>query len=126
VPGSTVPDGQLPADKDQGGATRTRVPREPGSGGTPTPTASSSDVPARVGRFEVKRLLGEGMFGRVYEAYDPSLKRIVALKVTVSTESTLLISSCPIYLHNVPYVKRSGRKRAGKGSFQAAKSRKFP
>jgi serine/threonine protein kinase len=36
---------------------------------------------ARVGRFEVRRLVGEGAFGRVYEAYDPSLKRVVALKV---------------------------------------------
>src|SRR5687768_6354831 len=35
-------------------------------------------VPARVGRFEVRRLLGAGAFGRVYEAFDPVLQRAVA------------------------------------------------
>ncbi len=38
-------------------------------------------MPARLGRFEIRRLVGEGVFGRVYEAYDPQLKRSVALKV---------------------------------------------
>src|SRR5688500_17789682 len=38
-------------------------------------------VPARVGRFEVRRLLAPGAFGRVYEAFDPVLQRAVALKV---------------------------------------------
>jgi Protein kinase domain len=49
----------------------------PAPAATPTPTA----LPTHIGRFEIKRLVGEGMFGRVYEAYDPSLKRVVALKV---------------------------------------------
>ncbi len=34
-----------------------------------------------MGRFQIRRLLGEGAFGRVYEAYDPQLDRMVALKV---------------------------------------------
>lgn len=34
-----------------------------------------------LGRFEVKAVLGEGGFGRVYLAYDPYLDRLVALKV---------------------------------------------
>jgi serine/threonine protein kinase len=35
----------------------------------------------RVGRFEVRRFLGEGAYGRVYEGYDPQLDRAIALKV---------------------------------------------
>ena len=35
----------------------------------------------RLGRFELKELLGQGGFGRVYKAFDPQLKRFIALKV---------------------------------------------
>jgi WD40 repeat protein/tetratricopeptide (TPR) repeat protein len=38
-------------------------------------------VPASIGRFEVRARLGEGAFGTVYQAYDPHLDRLVALKV---------------------------------------------
>jgi WD40 repeat protein len=41
------------------------------------------------GRFELKELLGQGAFGRVYRAYDPQLDRSVALKVpTFGPEDT--------------------------------------
>jgi tRNA A-37 threonylcarbamoyl transferase component Bud32 len=43
------------------------------------PVAGSQ--PSRLGRFEITRYLGEGVFGRVYEAHDPLLRRTVALKV---------------------------------------------
>jgi serine/threonine protein kinase len=36
---------------------------------------------AKIGRFEMRRKLGEGAFGKVYEAYDPQLNRAVAIKV---------------------------------------------
>src|SRR5262245_7274031 len=35
----------------------------------------------QLGRFELLRLLGRGAFGTVYQARDPSLDRVVALKV---------------------------------------------
>lgn len=38
-------------------------------------------APLRVGRFEIRRELGEGAFGKVYQAYDGQLDRLVALKV---------------------------------------------
>ncbi len=34
-----------------------------------------------IGRYQIKRLLGEGTFGKVFEARDPQLDRIVAIKV---------------------------------------------
>jgi len=34
-----------------------------------------------LGRFELKEILGQGAFGRVFRAYDPQLDRMLALKV---------------------------------------------
>jgi hypothetical protein len=47
-------------------------------GDRPVPAA---DLPAQIGRFQVRARLGEGAFGTVYRAHDPQLDREVALKV---------------------------------------------
>lgn len=47
----------------------------------PRPTAASGEAPARVGRYQVLRTIGQGGMGVVYTAYDATLDRIVALKM---------------------------------------------
>jgi serine/threonine protein kinase len=46
----------------------------------PAPAPDAEAMPARVGRYEILGLLGEGAMGRVYHAFDPVEGRGVAVK----------------------------------------------
>ena len=67
-----MPDPNPPDD-----GTRRSPPPPPTGAWPPGPVP----IPARVGRFEVRAVLGEGAFGRVYLGFDPELEREVAIKV---------------------------------------------
>ena len=42
---------------------------------------SAAELPAKIGQYQIKRLLGAGAMGHVYLAHDPHLDRDVAMKV---------------------------------------------
>jgi len=48
------------------------------------------DPGRRIGKYEIVRPIGEGGMGDVYEAYDPDLKRTVALKVLKQADADRL------------------------------------
>jgi serine/threonine protein kinase/serine phosphatase RsbU (regulator of sigma subunit) len=50
-----------------------------------------SGMPSRIGKYEIQRILGQGGFGAVYQGYDDSLDRKVAVKIpkTASDQETV-------------------------------------
>lgn len=39
------------------------------------------EIPKTLGRYRLSKLIGQGGFGQVWEAYDPDLERVVAIKI---------------------------------------------
>ncbi len=50
-------------------------------GYAPPKPAPAVELPAKIGQYQIKRLLGAGAMGHVYLAHDPHLDRDVAIKV---------------------------------------------
>ena len=69
---------------------RTQVVTSPSTTAVPPPVAEKHDagllpVGSRVAEFEITRVVGQGGFGVVYEAWDPTLERVVAIKEYLPT-----------------------------------------
>jgi len=43
-------------------------------------TARPSDIPQTIGRYQVQESIGYGAMGAVYKAFDPLIKRTLAIK----------------------------------------------
>src|SRR5712692_11277646 len=47
---------------------------------------------ARIGKYEIQMELGQGAFGRVFRAFDPTVGRLVAVKIMTSAGDRDLIT----------------------------------
>ena len=61
-------------------ATRTVPPSSTAADGRTVTVAGLLSIGTRVAEFEITRLIGQGGFGVVYEAWDHTLERVVAIK----------------------------------------------
>jgi serine/threonine protein kinase len=78
VESPSVPATQFPRTRAAPPGASAPVPSEPG---TATATDNSLlPIGTRVAEFEISRLIGQGGFGVVYEAWDHTLERVVAIK----------------------------------------------
>jgi serine/threonine protein kinase len=86
MPDRKLPDG-LTSESLPGLTPETLGARSTGPAAPTNPARPSGD-PDRIGRFQIRRLLGEGAFARVYLGFDADLEREVAIKVPNVAEMT--------------------------------------
>ena len=41
----------------------------------------AGNIPSRIGKYDIRGIIGQGGFGTVYEGFDPTVGRRVAIKV---------------------------------------------
>ena len=71
-------------------------------------TERPEQAPRTRGRFQLKRLLGQGGFGKVYLAFDPQLERNVAIKVlTAAGNSQIRIQRFMVEAKSAARLKHS-------------------
>lgn len=68
-------------------------PTPPGAGRRFEDGRSSSRLPARIGRFEIRMQIGSGTFGEVFLGYDATLNRQVAIKCPKGAQSESVIQN---------------------------------
>src|SRR5688572_11792097 len=66
---------------------------------------ATKNSPSQIGRYEIRKNIGEGGMGKVYLAYDPFLDREVALKL-------LAIGKTPSAEESIERFKREARATA--------------
>ncbi len=67
----------------------------------------AQNLPAKIGKYEVLEVLGEGGMGKVYKGVDPVIGRLVAIKVIVAA-----------YIDNPELLKRFYREAKAVGNLQ--------
>ncbi len=73
--------------------TRAR-PRVPD--GRPSARPNDPDLPTRIGRFQIKSLLGEGAYERVFLGFDAELNRLVAIEIPKFVSMTDALALRPL------------------------------
>ncbi|MFO1331816.1 MAG: serine/threonine-protein kinase [Rubrivivax sp.] len=98
LPAVAEPSG--PGARARAAAAGSDAPAPAGPAADPGPGAPAAPTLLAIGRYALKRALGKGGFGAVYEAWDPLLSRMVAVKtlhVDAGAEARAMLD--PLFLN---------------------------